>query len=97
MEVVSVVVEVVRVVEVKVVKVVVVEVLRVVGDKGCYLDQCTGFYHSGVPILVKMAPKENVFSQSAREQPWVLRGVGDPPPHLQRSTQWLLLSQETLK
>ena len=69
--------EVVRVVEV------VMVVGQVVGEKGCYLDQCTGFYHSGVPILVKMAPKENVFSQSTGEHPWVLRGIGDPPPHLQ--------------
>ena len=58
-----------------------------------YLDQSTGLDDLSIPLAVKAAPKENVFSESSGEDPGVLGGVGDTPTtHVHRTVQWLQLS-----
>ncbi len=62
-----------------------------------YLVQCAGCHDDGVPGLHERLSKDDIISQGAREDPWLLSSIGHSPTHLHTSACWQQFSQEALQ
>ena len=62
-----------------------------------YLFKCTRLQDPVVPLPLKLRPKEDVVTESAREDPGDLGGVRDTPTHLHFTPQGLQLLKQALQ